>query len=152
MAGASFAVTLDDRDLQQLFARLIDDGSDLEPVMRDIGEHLLESTQQRFKDQVDPEGTAWEPLSELTLSRKEKNTDKILIGEGNLMGLLVVAASSDAVEIGSNLEYAAMHQFGGTTAANSMFPGKEIPARPFLGVSTSDDAAIIKLLQAHLDG
>lgn len=43
-----------------------------------------------------------------------------------------------------------MHQFGGTTAADSMSPGKNIPARPFLGLGDEDQEGILDIIRGYL--
>jgi len=73
-----------------------------------------------------------------------------MIESGDLMESMVSLPSSDALVFGTNKIYGAMHQFGGTTSPESMFPGKDIPARPFLGVSNDDIIAISDLLVLHL--
>ncbi len=45
--------------------------------------------------------------------------------------------NGDSVEVGSNLEYAAVHQFG----------YKNIPARPYLGVSESDGRRVLQRVE-----
>jgi len=52
-------------------------------------------------------------------------------------------AARDEVQVGSNLIYAATHQFGD--------PARNIPARPFLGLSTDDRTEILALAQAWLE-
>lgn len=43
-------IEINDTELQATFRKLIDAGTNLEPVFRDIGEYMLESTKQRFVD------------------------------------------------------------------------------------------------------
>jgi len=150
MAGASTNVHIDDAALQSYFKRLLEQSDDLTDVFADIGEHMIESTKQRFEDQVDPDGQKWAKLSDLTLSRKEKNADKIMIESGDLMESMVPLASAEELIFGTNKIYGAMHQFGGTTSPQSMFPGAAIPARPFLGVSNDDITAISDFLVIRL--
>lgn len=52
--------------LQQLTRR----ASDLTPVMRDVGEGLVTSTQMRFETETDPTGRPWRPLSIETVLRR----------------------------------------------------------------------------------
>ncbi len=142
MAGARFSVRLDDGELQKMFAALVHAGADIEPVFADIGEHLLESTRARFDEQVDPEGNAWEPLKPATSARKKKNSGRILIDSGMLMGEMSYEADAGGLMFGSNKIYAATHQFGRPEAG--------VPARPFLGLSKTDIIAIERLLHEHL--
>lgn len=149
-------VEVQDAELHQGLQALIETGLDLTPVMADIGEQLLNSTRQRFSDQVSPEGEAWSPLSHVTKARKKKNKDKILTGEGRLRRLLSVRAGKNYVEVGSTRIYAGTHQFGARRGAygadknGSPIPWGDIPARPFLGVSNADKKTILEIIQKHL--
>ena len=150
MAGDSYSIKVEGQErIIEEFNRLIKQSNDLTPVFRDIGEYLIESTQQRFVEQKSPDGEAWQPLSELSLSRKTRK-DKILTESGTLADTLTYQISGDELLFGSNLEYAAMHQFGGITSPKSMFPNKEIPARPFLGISDEDEEEILALITEHI--
>ena len=149
-------IEVQDAELQQGLQALIETGLDLTPVMADIGEALLNSTRQRFSDQVSPEGEAWSPLSNVTKAQKKKNKDKILTEEGRLRRLLSVRAGKDHVEVGSTRIYAGTHQFGaerrayGTNKRGAPIPWGNIPARPFLGVSHNDKKTILEIIQKHL--
>lgn len=112
---------------------------DPKAVNADVGEYLLGSIERRFRAQKDPEGNDWKPLSEMTLAsrkRRKKTSTKILIESGNLKGLMHWRATDEAVEVGTNLIYGAMQQFGGYAKLR----GKPvyIPPRPYLGLSAQD--------------
>ena len=149
-------IEVQEAELQQGLQALIETGLDLTPVMADIGEQLLNSTRQRFSDQVSPEGEAWSPLSHVTKARKKKNKDKILTEEGRLRRLLSVQAGKNYVDVGSTRIYAGTHQFGAERGAYSktqrgaLIPWGNIPARPFLGVSNDDKKTILEIIQKHL--
>ncbi|MDM7455770.1 MAG: phage virion morphogenesis protein [Tepidimonas sp.] len=49
-------IQLDDRDLREALDRLQRRLSDLSPVMRDIGELLVERSKPRFATSTDPDG------------------------------------------------------------------------------------------------
>ncbi|RZR41635.1 phage virion morphogenesis protein [Vibrio vulnificus] len=150
MAGVRYSVRINDAEIQDALNQLIKRGLNLTPAMANIGEELLISHDQRFRDQKSPDGVPWAPLSETTKSLKAKNVDTILVLNGVLSGTLNYQASSDNLLFGSPLEYAATHQFGRTTTANSMIPNKEIPARPFLGVDDGDREMILETLSDYL--
>ena len=119
-------------------------GDDLSPLMRDIGEELLNSTRERFRAEVAPDGSPWAPLSPATRRRKRRNADKVLTESGDLGRYITVRATRDSVEIGSTRIYAGAHQFGtrrgqyGADRAGRPIPWGDIPARPFLGLSSDD--------------
>ena len=177
MSGAHIKIQIDDaalkRDLATLLARL----SKPTPALREIGEVLRNSARQRFKTETDPSGAKWAQNSDITLMRylqersgsfrkkatptggqgltakgaKRLGNKKILTNRGYLADTLAyqLAADGRSVAIGSNRVYAAMQQFGGTKARWPHLWG-DIPARPFLGLSTADRTAIRELLIDYL--
>ena len=173
MAGASLdlKITIDDQAIREALERLIERGTGLEPAFRDIGEYLDLATRERFDRQQSPDGTPWEPLSDRTLlgrmrkgvkrSRGQKrrrlttrggNTKmsaiarlvqaSILVESGDLRNTLRYHATADSLEFGTDREYGATHQFGA--------PDRNIPARPFLGVSPEDEDEFLRILRRHL--
>jgi len=165
MAGASLDVQLEignAAEVKAAFLKLQDTLADLTPAFRDIGEALLNSTRARFLASKAPDGTPWKHLSEATLLNRArrasggrlKNKDgrysrkaalgyafaKPLIDRGNLMGLLDYQAGPKEVRIGTPLIYGATHQFG----------RGRIRARPFLGLSSSDEQELLDILNDHL--
>ena len=78
-----------------------------------LGEYLQSSTQGRFDSQSGPDGTPWQALAPRYQRRKKYNPDKILTLRGYLRGgIRWQADGQDAVLVGTNLRYAAAHQFG----------------------------------------
>ena len=157
MAGAKIEVTFEDSEIRHALNRMASRARDMTPLMRDIGEHLLTTTRERFVDQESPDGTPWAPLAEGTRARKRHNADKILTESGILRGQLVYQAGRDRVEVGSPTIYAGTHQFGaaegafGATSKGAPIPFGDIPARPFLGVSAEDGREIVALVNDHLE-
>lgn len=115
-----------------------------------IGAALVVSTQQRFEQQRAPAGNPWPPSI-----RALAEGGKTLIQSGRLVQSVTHEASNDGVAVGSNVLYAAVHQFGATivpvTAPALAFKigGKQvfaqsvtIPPRPYLGLDAEDEAEI----------
>ena len=116
-----------------------------------IGVAMVESTLRRFDQGESPDGNPW-PVS----YRAQFEGGQTLIDSNALGSSITHIASQDGVEIGTNLHYAATHQFGATITPKSAkalhfnIPGighvtsqsVTIPARPFLGLSDSDEAEI----------
>ena len=146
MAGSFISIDLlGADDITKQLNRLLRQTNDLAPTLRDIGEYLLESTQQRFDDQVSPDGEPWELLSAKTVKKKALTgqSDKILRGYGTLADTLNYQLNNDQLMFGSVMEYAASHQFGRD--------GGNIPERAFLGFSAGDKGEILDILRSHLD-
>ncbi|UCX05432.1 phage virion morphogenesis protein [Shewanella glacialimarina] len=150
MAGASVRVeTKGLPELNKALQHLLEQGQDMSAVYQEIGEYLLQTHQQRFIDQQAPDGTPWEPLSSTTIERKTR-TDRVLTEEGTLADTLHYQLNQAGLDFGSNQEYAAIHQFGGTTSPFSMFSNQDIPARPFIGIASFEQDYIIDLVESHL--
>ncbi len=124
--------------LERLQARV----RNLRPVFADIGESLLPAHDERFKAQESPEGDPWAPLSERYQARKKRNKNRILVLDDLLGGTLRYQPSAASLVFGTDRVYGATHQFGRDEA--------NIPARPFLGVSTEDENEIVRLIGEHL--
>jgi phage virion morphogenesis protein len=157
----------DDAEIRRALNALIQAAGNLRPVLQGIGESLAQSTKQRFRDSEGPAGETWPRNTEATMTaylgrfsgaKKGKRRDRIagskkpLIGETKSLATQIYydLAADSAVAVGSPMEYAAMQQFGGTKAQFPHLWG-DIPARPFLGVSEADRAAILDDLSDYFE-
>ena len=104
------------------------------------------STDARFDSETAPDGRPWAPLNAeyAAWKRAFHGTDKILKLRGYLRDTLRYQATDASVAIGSNRIYSAIHQFGGQAGRGHK---ATIPARPYLGVSDDDVAAILALVE-----
>ena len=144
---------------------------DLSPAMRGIGVLVAESTKQRFSTSTAPDGQKWKPnalatvldrLAEISGAYSAKTgrmtkkgasafiAKKPLVATGILQDTFrYQLAGRNSVEIGTNHfsgEWeggAAVHQFGSKNG--------KIPARPFLGLSASDEAEVLEILDRFLE-
>lgn len=101
-------------------------GEHLRPAFEDIGESLVASTQGRFERGVAPDGTPWLP----SLRAKEQS-GQTLVDTGRLKSSVTHQADDAGVTVGTNVAYAAIHQFGGqiTRHAHSRQIYKRIDGR-----------------------
>ena len=83
-------------------------------LLGEIGRTLAASVRKRFETMRQPDGKRWKPLSTSYLRRKKKNKDKILTLEARLRNQIIHQIQGDTVTVGTNVAYAAIHQFGGT--------------------------------------
>lgn len=142
-------VTVDSQAVQRALRDLEIGARRMAPAFKDIGERLVNTTGERFRDSKGPDGEAWERNSPVTLARK--SSDRPLIGkESDLQGSIFREADDQSVVVGSAaLKYAAMQQFGGK---KSDYPHlwADIPARPFIGLSADDENEIGEIVMKHL--
>lgn len=154
MAGATISLTVQDDRVRRALTGLASQSRDLQEPFEEIGASLLTSTQQRFEDEEDPEGDSWPELAPRTQRRivngRPRGGAHILrvSTSAGLYGSLTYLATATDLRLGSNKEYAAIHQLGGT---EDMPPGPAaVPARPFLGISRDDEQEIGHILIDHL--
>lgn len=157
---AQVVITRD--EITEALTRLSAALSDMKPVFRDIGEIVIDSTKQRFGQGLAPDGSRWAPKSPVTLAkygaRASNRIDvRPLFGpSGALSSQIFYEAGPDSLQWGSPMIYAATQQFGaaqgafGRTARNGPIPWGNIPARPFLGLSSQDETSILDTLSEWL--
>ncbi|MDE0096443.1 MAG: phage virion morphogenesis protein [Gammaproteobacteria bacterium] len=158
MAGSRIRIdVLGIGNVQRRLGNLAAAGRDLRPVFVRIGEYLVGSTKDRFKEQRAPSGAPWTPLSESYRERKPRNKFKILTLDGFLGSQISYRASVAELLVGSDRVYAGTHRFGakkgsfGTTSRGSPIPWGDIPARPFLGLSCEDRDVVEGMVADYLE-
>lgn len=112
MTGTHVLITVDDLVERQMLDRQAQSATG--NLMPRLGEYLQESTQNRFKTQTAPDGTAWAALKPAYARRKKYNNDKVLTLRGYLRsGIHFQVSGPNEVEVGTDSKYGAIHQFGG---------------------------------------
>ena len=142
MAGAFISVDLiGQKEIDTALQQIIDHGNNLIPAFEDIGELLLDIHEQRFKDQISPDGVPWAEVKPATLKNK-KRKDRILREEGTLADLLTYQINGQQLLFGTNTEYGATHQFGRESA--------NIVARPWLGLSDEQEVSVLDIITRYI--
>ena len=166
MASAEF--TFDLKELNSL-AKLLEQAklssSERMQLLENIGTKVEYQTHERFDDQRDSKGNAWKALAQKTRDYYASNGmghGRLLEQSGGLRDSIESQADDWSVLVGATKMYAAIHQFGGEirpkTKAALYVPGYgmlqkvTIPARPYLGISTSNADDIGKIALAFLAG
>ena len=146
MAGQGSSVVLDTAALDTAFAGLTAALSQPVDIVNAIGRYLVASTHRRFERERAPDGTPW-----LKSARAIAEGGRTLIDTGRLRGSIAhtVTDGGRAVEVGSSVVYAAIHQFGGRPRRGRR---ASIPARPYLGVDEHDRDAIADIVVRTLQG
>lgn len=166
MTGLSFTIDLDDAQARAALARWSAGDGDLYDLMDPIGSALRDNVLDRFEHGRGPDGKPWKKSR-----RAEKAGGQTLVDKGRLRDSVTYEATGREVEIGSNVIYAAIHQFGGVIKAKTpkglafSIPGAiadsgedelvnvmsvTIPPRPFLptdGLAPEDQEAITDLVE-----
>lgn len=162
MTRLSFTVDINDKSVRHGFERLENGMERTEPLMDAIGTGVAGSTHLRFVSQSDPEGGSWTALNPGYAAGKRNS--RILTESGRLRDSINARSSKNEARVGTNLVYAAIHQFGGTITPKSsshLFfriggvpvaaKSVTIPARPYLGISADDETMIADVVFAFID-
>lgn len=148
----TFKITRD--ELAPAIQRAIRAGMDFTLAMEDVSGVLEFGVRRRFETGEDPEGQPW-----VSSQRAIEEGGRTLTDTGALLGSIAAAFDATGAIVGTNLVYAAIHQFGGTIKAK---PGKALntpfgprgavnmPARPFLGFGPYEAKEIEAILSRHL--
>jgi phage virion morphogenesis protein len=144
------SIRVDDGAVRAALDRLRDlPRARLPAAMREAGQLLKTSTQLRFRSQRAPDGTAWEK-SAAAIARRGQT----LRHTSRLRNSITWQLTGTGVAVGTNVVYAAIHQFGGPIgrASSSRGPVRRpvLPPRPFLGASPDDLRALAALLERHV--
>lgn len=152
-------IVVDDQQVQQRLNRLRLAGANMSAAMRKIANLLQASAERNFDRQADPAtGAAWAPLKPSTVARRKKigkGPTPILEQSGILKKSLTSVHGKDYAVAGTNIVYAAIHQFGAkkgqfTKKQGRPIPWGDIPARPFLGVRDQELKQIRNVVLDHL--
>lgn len=163
MAGVR--IELDAREATAALGQIVRRARNPRPAFDQIGSYLVSSVIRRFKTEAGPGGRPWKKSRRALEQGGQTLTDR-----GRLRASITHNVLSDGVEVGTNVVYAAIHQFGGKTKprtirpkrakalripgigfrASVRHPGSRIPARPFLGLDERDERAISRIVDRYL--
>lgn len=121
------------KEVQAMLARLDHRVKNLRPAMSVVGQVVRGSVIRNFMVGGRPE--KWKPSV-----RAKKQGGKTLVDTGRLRSSIASRAFPDHVEIGTNVQYAVMHQLG----------TRFFPARPFLVVQEEDWPEIDAAFARHI--
>ncbi|MGE5607418.1 MAG: phage virion morphogenesis protein [Bacteroidota bacterium] len=139
----------------QCLTRLI--GFNFTGLHQEVGEYMVETTKERFRAGIGPDGTSWKPSI-----RAREEGGKTMMDSRRLYNSLTYRAGLDQVEIGTNVKYATTHQPDGrdetvikpkrVKALRFRIAGRwatkkevRIPKREFLGINDEDRQEIVQI-------
>lgn len=136
--------------------------ADLATLADSIGQLMETQTKTRIADEkTAPDGTPWAPwslaYSESLAQDNRRYPGSILLAEGDLRDSIANYSTGLEAVVGSNLVYAAIHQFGGDPSKRKAgvpdgAVGAGIPARPYLGLSSANRIEVEELVHTFIEG
>ena len=148
MSDKPIEIEFDNKEVHEKLLDLAKKTENLHPLMKNIAGIFAYSTEENFKKEGRPE--KWLDLAESTKKQRTKTRKwpgQILQVEGKLAASINTYYDNDSAVIGSNLEYAAIHQLGGQAGRNKSV---EIPARPYLKLTDDDYNEINHEIEKYL--
>ena len=158
MADA-ITITIDDRELQRDIGGLIGKLRNPKPALNEIGLVLVRSVRKNFKAEGRP--TKWKPVQQRKRDKaaaakraaagQSLRGHKILQDTGNLRSSIAPASgkpdvwevTNKYVLLGTNVKYAATHQYGDKS--------RNIAQRQFLLIHPQDARAAVRILKRHVE-
>lgn len=152
--------------LDELLKRKEEQLADMRGFWRSAGLYLVKrSVSDSFGKEQSPDGTKWASWTKKYKDRMEKlgkGGNKILSNKGELRRSIGYVAFRDRVVVGSNLRYAATHQFGDSRPLTikkvskngkpfmQNIKNRNIPPRPYLGVTDEDRMELLRMMRDYL--
>ena len=141
MSDKPIEIKIDNKDVDRKLLELAQKGENLRPLMKNIAGIFASATEENFKNEGRPD--KWTELSEATKKQRTKQKKwpgQILQVSGQLASSISTPYDDDTAIIGSNLDYASIHQLGGDAGRGKKV---KIPARPYLKPTDDDFEKIL---------
>jgi len=139
MVGIAVNLDVDVSGLRPLVSALDDQA--LGDIMYGVGQLVESQTKERIAtEKRAPGGAAWAPWSP-DYATTRGAAQSLLVSENNLLTSIQNYTRGLTAEVGTNLVYGAIHQFGGADVGKA-----GLPARPYLGLSAQNEADIRDLV------
>lgn len=112
-------------------------------LLESLAEEVEDQTRERFDTKRGPD-SPWPEWSETYKISRPGSGGSLLQKEGGLLNSITHNLNGDEVEVGSNLIYAATHQYGDEEK-------RKIPARPYLGITPENEADLAQIAEDFLE-
>lgn len=148
MSDKPIEIKIDNKDVEKKLLEFAQKCENLRPLMKNIAGIFASATEENFKNEGRPD--KWTELSEVTKKQRTKQKKwpgQILQVSGQLASSISTQYDYESAVIGSNLDYAAIHQLGGQAGKNKKV---EIPARPYLKLTDDDFNEILDATEHYL--
>ena len=148
MSDKPIEIKIDNNDVERKLLELAQKSENLRPLMKNIAGIFASATEENFKNEGRPDKCT--ELAEATKKQRTKQKKwpgQILQVSGQLASSISTQYDDESAVIGSNLDYAAIHQLGGQAGKNKKVT---IPARPYLKLTDDDFNEIIDATNHYL--
>jgi len=133
--------------VQKKLEKMVELAVDRRKIVRIIAGLMKHAVEENFEKEGRPK---WPPLSPVTIKARQMKgywPGKILQQTGGLASSISSYSDNDKAVVGTNVVYAAIHQFGGKAGKLRKV---NIPARPYLQLTDEDMEEILKAIKDYL--
>lgn len=146
----TFKIDIDTTAINRALTDISKAVTDMTPIMRKLGGDLAAITEKNFDSEGARIAAKWKPSR-----RAIEQGGQTLRDTGRLVSSISVGGPDHVQEVGpnyvfvgTNVKYAAMHQFGGKAGRGRKVT---IPSRPFFGLNAQDEQDIADTIAKALD-
>lgn len=142
-------IKIDTQEVERKLQEIAKKSSNLRPLMKNIAGIFASAAEDNFAEEDRPD--KWQDLSKVTKKLRKKKgkwPGPILQVSGQLASSVNTYYDNDSAVIGSNLEYAAIHQLGGHAGKNKKVT---IPPRPYLNLIDNNLDELLHIIYKHLN-
>lgn len=142
-------IRIDNKAVEEALLKVASKCEDLKPLMKNIAGIMADAVEENFEQEGRPD--KWQELAESTIKKRKKTKHwqgRILQVEGQLATSITTQYDSESAIIGSNLEYATIHQLGGQAGKNKKV---KIPPRPYLKLGEKELSNINTEIKKYLN-
>lgn len=183
-------IEIDDSRFGAVLDRLVGAMANITPVMSEIAGIMADAVEENFAQEGRPKWLGLKPSTlaarvggelkpgrgkfksgawSIQLGQRVAQSVKILQRSGRLASSIVQSFDATSAQVGTNVVYAAIQNFGGQTKAHTIVPknkkalhfggvfakkvnhpGSKIPSRPYLTITDSDGFTIEETVSRYL--
>ncbi|EGL4350579.1 phage virion morphogenesis protein [Salmonella enterica] len=107
-----YRITIDTSAFEAVFKRLLNGLEDRRDLMKSLAADMHDAVEENFAQQGRPAWQAWS--KSYARQAAKRGQEKILQRRGRLADSIHEASDNDSATVGTNVKYAAIHQYGGT--------------------------------------
>lgn len=148
MSNDSVLLKIENKEIEKKLLDLAKRSENLRPLMKNIAGIFASSTEENFKNEGRPD--KWTDLKDITKAKRKKInkwSGQILQVSGKLAASVTTLYDDNSAVIGSNLDYARIHQLGGEAGINKSV---KIMPRPYILITDDEQNEIINIANNFL--
>ena len=149
MTGAKLVFDVDTDAIGRAIHSMLRAVDNPAPVLDYIGAAMETTTLRRFERAADPDGVPWLKSARVLNVGLKGKTGVTLTKSSDLKKSITHSVTGKTAEIGTNVIYAAIHQFGGEIKRGRRTVG-QMPKRAFLGLSRDDGEIVLAILKGAI--